>query len=539
VPTTKVATEAQAALGIRINRNIPIGAQFLDLVDQYTNALKKLGPVAQQETLTKIFGQDAIRGASITLTQGSEALAKTQAAISVPGSAAEQAAAKMKGLLGAIEGTKSEIQTLSATIGTTLLPPLETVVRDLGAIVQVADQAATALKKLANIGIGPITGGNILKELSGPLATGALALGIGAGISKLLGSLQGLLNKVRGVATESAAVVATAATEEAAAITAAAAEGAAAQETAAAAGAAAYVTASGVIVAASAKTTAAIVADSAAQGAAQAGAAGGGLFGGKGLFKNLSLKGLGVGIAAQLAGTLLQQSGQGRAGGIVSAVGTGASFGSFFGAPGAIAGGAIFGGISLIEDSIKQSKKNQEELKAAFQKMTPAEQRDLIARFFPEKAKGAFINDVEELLARTSTKTVATPRGLPRQITTTAADFVASRGGLTSALQAELVKAQAQRRFLFEQAQKALPTPQLTPFQQFNLPGKFPGQVEGGNIDLPLQGSCSSCAAVMFTVPTSLSLPRGCLSLPDQPGVSSSCAVTVRWPISSNLSSLS
>ncbi len=156
VPTTKAAADAQEELGIHLNRSIPIGAQFLNLVDQYTVALAKLGPIAQQEALTKIFGQDAIRGASISLTKGAAALETVQEQTSKAGSAAELTKARTEGLGGSVEGLKSEISTLSATIGTAFLPILSDTAKEFATIASSANSATTEILKLSQTPIGPI-----------------------------------------------------------------------------------------------------------------------------------------------------------------------------------------------------------------------------------------------------------------------------------------------------------------------------------------------------------------------------------------------
>lgn len=158
VPTSKVATDAQAELGININRNIPIGKQFLNLVDQYSRALAKLGPIAQQEALTKIFGQDAIRGASISLTKGSDALRELEAQTNKTGAAAEITKGRTEGLGGSLEGLKSEVSTFAATLGTSMLPLLESTTHELAAVASTANSVTTEFLKLSQTSgsIGPI-----------------------------------------------------------------------------------------------------------------------------------------------------------------------------------------------------------------------------------------------------------------------------------------------------------------------------------------------------------------------------------------------
>ena len=182
VPTSKAAQDAVDGLGIKIDRNIPIGEQFTSLIDQYTVALAKLGPVAQQETLTKIFGQDAIRGASISLTKGSAELTSIQGTISEVGLAAQLSSARMKGFSGSVEGLSSSVTTLAGALGKSMLPLLTSIVHELSSVTQTATTATGALQSLGNISIKPainLVGGSDIAAQVG------LAIGAGAGIRAL------------------------------------------------------------------------------------------------------------------------------------------------------------------------------------------------------------------------------------------------------------------------------------------------------------------------------------------------------------------
>lgn len=483
VPTTKAATEAQAALGIEINDQLPIGAQYVDLVEQYTVALAKLGPIAQQEALTKIFGQDAIRGATISLTNGAAALTKVQADISKPGLAAEQSAARMRGLKGAIEGLQSEVQTFAGSIGTTLLPTLEVITRDLSAVVKTADEAVQAIQKLGDVGIGNVTAGNIASQLAGPLGTIGLAVGAGVGLNKLRDFRQERIARkaaaAEAIAQEKliqAAVVETgavqvAAAEAGAAATVAGAEVAAASQAAGAkVGALAYETASSGIIIATEKQTAVQVAGAAEAAAAQTAAARTSLAGWKltgaaviaATKASVTAKALAIGAGLTIAGSLASQSGNdrvARAGSLASAVGTGAVLGSFIPGVGTAVGAGIgattFGALELMNQSKKASAEKQAKLKAEWQSMTPEEQRDLIVRMFPDKANANIQNDILSLLARTTTKPPT--RVNPQGEVVRARDFIKSVGGLNPEDQkalAELRQRNRARRAAAEAAAK-------------------------------------------------------------------------------------
>lgn len=471
VPTTKSASEEMAKLGIELDEQVPIGAQFLDLVDQYTAALAKLGPVAQQESLTKIFGQDAIRGATIALTDGHQALVQIEKDITKPGIAAEQAAARMKGFSGSIEGLKSEIETFAGTLGSTLLPALTGVAQDLSIIVKTADEAVNAIKQLGDIGIGGVTAGNIAKQITTPLAGIGLVVGAGVGFNKIREALRDRkaqkLAAVEAAEAETAAaaaavtrdnIVQSSAIKTAGVQTAASAEAATAARVASAAGASAWESAGAVIIRGTrlqsgAQIVAAQEVEAANIRAAGRSAAAWKLTGAAILASakaSATARVLAVGAGLAVAGSLAEQSGNDtlqRAGGLASAVGTGAVLGSFIPLPvvgtvgGAIVGGTAFGTLELLNQAKKSSKENQAKLAAAWQAMTPAEQREFIAEQFPNLAEDSqgrpitFETDVEEMLARTGVKEVHRNTGrLASQTiggeTTSAREFVKSVGGL-------------------------------------------------------------------------------------------------------------
>ena len=367
VPTTKAAADAQASLGISLDKSLPSGAQFINLVDQYTAALAKLGPIAQQEALTQIFGQDAIRGASISLTKGSADLLALQKTVSEVGLAAEITAGRTKGLSGATEGLKSQVQTLAATTGTALLPTLTSMAQTLSSIVGTANSAADALGRLGKTKVQPL--GISAQDVGGALGGGGtianigLALGAGFGIKALKGRRDA--RKLEAAEAKAAA--------EAVAV----AEKVAATETLAAW----EVTSAGVITATQVQTAAQIAgAEKAA--AAQAAAArlaraewlasltaiqraqvlttaAAGRF--TGILKGN--KGLAAGIVGTIAGQAIQGDGSPGArneiGGVVSGAAQGAVIGSIIPGVGTAvgaAGGAIFGAVTTASAERKAAK---------------------------------------------------------------------------------------------------------------------------------------------------------------------------------------
>jgi TP901 family phage tail tape measure protein len=147
-PTTKQASQYMEALGIQIDKTKSIGQQLPQLIDQYRAALSALAPVQQEQVLAQIFGQDAIRSASILIRGGSEALRDNTNAANQNGAAARLAAANAKGLSGAYNGLKSNLDTLGIVLGEVAKGPMTTFVQELSAIAGGATSAASEIIKL-------------------------------------------------------------------------------------------------------------------------------------------------------------------------------------------------------------------------------------------------------------------------------------------------------------------------------------------------------------------------------------------------------
>jgi TP901 family phage tail tape measure protein len=144
-PTTKQAAEYQKALNIRLDDTKTIGEQLPKLIGQYQRALEGVSPVLRQQALTQIFGQDAIRAATILINGGTEALNKNTRAANQQGAASRLAEANAKGLSGAFNGLRSNADTLGITVGNVVSGPLTGFVKGLSSIVSGADKAAGAL----------------------------------------------------------------------------------------------------------------------------------------------------------------------------------------------------------------------------------------------------------------------------------------------------------------------------------------------------------------------------------------------------------
>lgn len=125
VPTTKEAATFQRALGVETQN---AAGELLDLstiAENYRVALQDLSETQQQAVLQQIFGQDAIRAASILFGEGAAGFQATAEQVEREGAAAEVAAAKSRGLSGSMRALSSNAETLGTTIGTSLIPGLK------------------------------------------------------------------------------------------------------------------------------------------------------------------------------------------------------------------------------------------------------------------------------------------------------------------------------------------------------------------------------------------------------------------------------
>lgn len=124
VPTSVKAKETMKELGVNfVNANGEIKS-----MSQVANVLQtQLGGLtqAQQQAALKVmFGTDAYRAARIVMDSGAEGLSKYTKATSESGTASEVAAARMKGLPGALEHLRGAAETALLTLGNRLAPTL-------------------------------------------------------------------------------------------------------------------------------------------------------------------------------------------------------------------------------------------------------------------------------------------------------------------------------------------------------------------------------------------------------------------------------
>lgn len=151
IPVSKAAAKEMRALDVTPDLKKTIGQQLPDLIDRYRVALGKLSSGGQTRALRTIFGQDAIRAATILFGQNSAALKELIQTQSQGDFTGRLSAARARGLKGAIDSTSSSIQTLAANFGSLFSPAAEAIVREFGKIANAAGGLVEALKPLVAI----------------------------------------------------------------------------------------------------------------------------------------------------------------------------------------------------------------------------------------------------------------------------------------------------------------------------------------------------------------------------------------------------
>lgn len=132
-PTKSARTEMQN-LGINIYDASGQMLPFRSIVDQFTTSMKGMSDEQKNAALNTIFTTRGLTAANEVLLAGADAWDKNYAAVTRAGAAADLANARMKGLGGALEALKSQVQTVL-----------------LEGILPFLDGMATAVRAMANL----------------------------------------------------------------------------------------------------------------------------------------------------------------------------------------------------------------------------------------------------------------------------------------------------------------------------------------------------------------------------------------------------
>lgn len=97
---------------------------FPEILGLVSESTKSLSDEQRNYIISTIFGADATRAILVLMNEGPDAWAKMEDAVTRQGAAADLAAAQTTGYKGALEGAKSQVETLQLTIGQALTPVL-------------------------------------------------------------------------------------------------------------------------------------------------------------------------------------------------------------------------------------------------------------------------------------------------------------------------------------------------------------------------------------------------------------------------------
>jgi len=123
---TDEAAMAMSSLGLNVYNSDGSMRDFEAIVGDLATTTAGLTDSQRNMALTTIFGADAIRAATILADAGAVGFASMEAAVTRAGAAEEAAAARMKGLNGAMDYLQGSIDSVLITVGTPFLTMLGT-----------------------------------------------------------------------------------------------------------------------------------------------------------------------------------------------------------------------------------------------------------------------------------------------------------------------------------------------------------------------------------------------------------------------------
>ncbi|WP_432845971.1 phage tail tape measure protein [Amycolatopsis sp. CA-161197] len=167
---SKPAAKAIQELGLKTYDATGKFVGLKSIFEQLHDASGRMTDAQYQQATATVFGSDAVRLAGVAANTTGEQWDSMATAIGHAGGASEVAAAKTKGLGGAIEGFKSQLETTAIDIFEAIGPPLENAVRfGADAVAKygpvVSDGLANLVQRAADAG----------KEFGPGIAKGVLA----------------------------------------------------------------------------------------------------------------------------------------------------------------------------------------------------------------------------------------------------------------------------------------------------------------------------------------------------------------------------
>lgn len=198
---SKQAADELRRLGVHVTDASGHFVGFRDLIAQFQAGLSKLPPAEREMALATIFGSDAVRAANVILGEGVEKWDEMYGAVTKAGAAHELAAARMKGIGGALAQLKSQITTLAIDVVSRFAEPIEQAVRKVTEVFAYFDNLSPHAQNmiLAFVGVVAATGPFLVAigAVAGALAflltpVGALAVGLGLLAAAFAGNVGGI-----------------------------------------------------------------------------------------------------------------------------------------------------------------------------------------------------------------------------------------------------------------------------------------------------------------------------------------------------------
>jgi TP901 family phage tail tape measure protein len=150
VSPSKKSSEALDELGVVAYDTSGQFVGFENIIGQLRDAQEGLTQEQYQGAIATAFGRETMSAVLALVNTAPGAWDEMSAAVQRQGGAQEVAAAKMKGLGGALEGFKSQLETTAITIGQALSPALEALVRGATGVVGALTEAASGVGGLAD-----------------------------------------------------------------------------------------------------------------------------------------------------------------------------------------------------------------------------------------------------------------------------------------------------------------------------------------------------------------------------------------------------
>lgn len=195
---SKPAAKAIETLGLKTYDATGKFVGLKSIFEQLNAASGRMTDQQYNQATATVFGSDAVRLAGVAAGTTAQQWDSMATAIGRSGGAAEVAAAKTKGLGGAIEGFKSQVETVGLTIFEAIAPSLEAGVKQASKVVNdLGPKVATGLSNAAKVGaeFGPqlakeiesraVAVGTTVLRLVKPIAEGAKSVvDAGVGVAK-------------------------------------------------------------------------------------------------------------------------------------------------------------------------------------------------------------------------------------------------------------------------------------------------------------------------------------------------------------------